>query len=284
MGQIVIRKILIANRGEIACRIIKACNEMGIRTVAIYSEVDSDAPHVIMADEAVEIGPANPSESYLNFDKVVMAAKKTNADAIHPGYGFLSENGDFAQYVQDSDLIFIGPEPSTIKSMGDKSESKQMMSKAGVPTIPGSDGELVGNIDAIARDIGYPLMVKAAAGGGGKGMRVVKNPEELESAIEGAKNEARNSFGNDTLILEKFLDNPKHIFVIAEAGSNWKAGSYDKDIKRATNLIKVAAKSGADAIKFQTYNPKTVYVPNAGKSRYLTKSGINKNIFVYNYF
>jgi len=213
MGQIVIRKILIANRGEIACRIIKACNEMGIRTVAIYSEVDSDAPHVMMAGEAVEIGPANPSESYLNFDKVVMAAKKTNADAIHPGYGFLSENGDFAQYVQDSDLIFIGPEPSTIKSMGDKSESKQMMSKAGVPTIPGSDGELVGNIDAIARDIGYPLMVKAAAGGGGKGMRVVKDPEELESAIEGAKNEARNSFGNDTLILEKFLDNPRHIEV-----------------------------------------------------------------------
>ena len=208
-----IKKILIANRGEIACRIIKACKEMKISTVAVYSEVDSNSPHVLMADQAVDIGPANPSESYLNFDKIINAAKDTNSEAIHPGYGFLSENGDFAQYVQDSGLIFIGPEPITIKSMGDKAESKQMMIKAGVPTIPGSDGELTGNIDAIARDIGYPLMVKAAAGGGGKGMRVVKHPDELESAIDAAKNEARNSFGNDTLILEKFLDNPRHIEV-----------------------------------------------------------------------
>ena len=208
-----IKKILIANRGEIACRIIKACKEMKIRTVAVYSEVDSNSPHVLMADQAVNIGPANPLESYLNFDKIIKAAKDTNSEAIHPGYGFLSENGDFAQHVQDSDLIFIGPDPITIKSMGDKAESKQMMIKAGVPTIPGSDGELTGNIDAIARDIGYPLMVKAAAGGGGKGMRVVKHSDDLESAIDAAKNEARNSFGNDTLILEKFLDNPRHIEV-----------------------------------------------------------------------
>jgi len=208
-----IKKILIANRGEIACRIIKACKEMKIRTVAVYSEVDSNSPHVLMADQAVDIGPANPLESYLNFDKIIKAAKDTNSEAIHPGYGFLSENGDFAQHVQDSGLIFIGPDPITIKSMGDKAESKQMMIKAGVPTIPGSDGELTGNIDAIARDIGYPLMVKAAAGGGGKGMRVVKHSDDLESAIDAAKNEARNSFGNDTLILEKFLDNPRHIEV-----------------------------------------------------------------------
>ncbi len=207
------KKILIANRGEIACRIIKACREMKIRTVAVYSEVDSNSPHVLMADHAVDIGPANPLESYLNFDKIIKAAKDTNSEAIHPGYGFLSENGDFAQHVQDSGLIFIGPDPSTIKSMGDKAESKQMMIKAGVPTIPGSDRELTGNIDAIARDIGYPLMVKAAAGGGGKGMRVVKHSDDLESAIDAAKNEARNSFGNDTLILEKFLDNPRHIEV-----------------------------------------------------------------------
>ena len=208
-----IRKILIANRGEIACRIIKACKEMKIGTVAVYSDVDSDSPHVLMADEAVEIGPANPSESYLNFDKIVNAAKDTNSDAIHPGYGFLSENGDFAKYVNDSGLIFIGPDPDTIKSMGDKAESKQMMMSAGVPTIPGSDGELTGNIDAMAREIGYPLMVKAAAGGGGKGMRIVNQAEELDSAIEAAKNEARNSFGNDTLIIEKYLDNPRHIEV-----------------------------------------------------------------------
>ena len=186
---------------------------MKIRTVAVYSEVDSNSPHVLMADQAVDIGPSNPLESYLNFDKIIKAAKDTNSEAIHPGYGFLSENGDFAQHVQDLGLIFIGPDPSTIKSMGDKAESKQMMIKAGVPTIPGSDGELAGNIDAIARDIGYPLMVKAAAGGGGKGMRVVKHSDDLESAIDAAKNEARNSFGNDTLILEKFLDNPRHIEV-----------------------------------------------------------------------
>jgi len=207
------KKILIANRGEIACRIIKACQEMKIKTVAIYSDIDSEAPHVMMADESIQIGPANPSESYLNYDKVINAAKETNSDAIHPGYGFLSENGEFAQFVIDSGLVFIGPDPETIRVMGDKAESKKMMIDAGVPTIPGSDGELSGNIDRIASEIGYPLMVKAAAGGGGKGMRVVSSPDELESAIEAAKNEARNSFGNDTLILEKFLDNPRHIEV-----------------------------------------------------------------------
>ena len=200
-----IKKILVANRGEIACRIIKACKEMQISTVAVYSDVDSESPHVLMADEAILIGPANPSESYLDFDKIVDAAKQTNSDAIHPGYGFLSENGDFAKYVNNSDLVFIGPDPDTIKLMGDKAESKKMMAEAGVPTIPGNDGELSGNVDAVARDIGYPLMVKAAAGGGGKGMRIVESPEGLESAIEAASSEARNSFGNDTLILEKYL-------------------------------------------------------------------------------
>ena len=208
-----INKILVANRGEIACRIIKACKEMQISTVAVYSDVDSESPHVLMADEAILIGPANPSESYLNFDKIVGAAKQTSSDAIHPGYGFLSENGDFAKYVNDSDLVFIGPNPDTIKLMGDKAESKKMMAEAGVPTIPGNDGELSGNVDAVARDIGYPLMVKAAAGGGGKGMRIVESPEELESAIEAASSEARNSFGNDTLILEKYLDQPRHLEV-----------------------------------------------------------------------
>lgn len=208
-----IKKILVANRGEIACRIIKACKEMQISTVAVYSDVDSESPHVLMADEAILIGPANPSKSYLDFDKIIGAAKQTNSDAIHPGYGFLSENGDFAKYVNDSDLVFIGPDPDTIKLMGDKAESKKMMAEAGVPTIPGNDGELSGNVDAVARDIGYPLMVKAAAGGGGKGMRIVESPEELESAIEAASSEARNSFGNDTLILEKYLDQPRHLEV-----------------------------------------------------------------------
>ena len=208
-----IKKILVANRGEIACRIIKACKEMQISTVAVYSDVDSESPHVLMADEAILIGPANPSESYLDFDKIVDAAKQTNSDAIHPGYGFLSENGDFAKYVNNSDLVFIGPDPDTIKLMGDKAESKKMMAEAGVPTIPGNDGELSGNVDAVARDIGYPLMVKAAAGGGGKGMRIVESPEGLESAIEAASSEARNSFGNDTLILEKYLDQPRHLEV-----------------------------------------------------------------------
>jgi len=206
-----IKKILIANRGEIACRIIRACHEMQIKAVAIYSEVDSFSAHVLLADEAIEIGPANPSESYLNFQKIIEAAKVTNADAIHPGYGFLSENGDFAQFVSDAGLIFIGPSSETIKQMGDKAQSKIMMAEAGVPTIPGNDGELTGNINSVAESIGYPLMVKASAGGGGKGMRVVDNPEELESSLDAAKTEARNSFGDDTVILEKFLDAPRHI-------------------------------------------------------------------------
>ena len=208
-----IKKILIANRGEIACRVIRACKEMSIKSVSVYSDVDIDSPHVNMADEAVCIGPANPSESYLNFDKIIEAAKATSSEAIHPGYGFLSENGDFAQRVIDSGLIFIGPSPETIKVMGDKAKSKKMMDEAGVPTIPGHDGELSGNIDSIAKEIGFPLMVKAAAGGGGKGMRVVYGPDELAGAIESASNEARNSFGNDTLILERFLDKPRHIEV-----------------------------------------------------------------------
>lgn len=208
-----IKKILIANRGEIACRVIRACKEMSIQSVSVYSEVDVNSPHVSMADEAVCIGPANPLESYLNFDKIIEVAKSTSSDAIHPGYGFLSENGDFAKHVTDSGLIFIGPSPETIKVMGDKAESKKMMEEAGVPTIPGHDGELTGNIDSIAKDIGFPLMVKAAAGGGGKGMRAVYNPEDLSEAIESASNEARNSFGNDTLILERFLDKPRHIEV-----------------------------------------------------------------------
>ena len=208
-----IKKILIANRGEIACRIIRACKEMSIASVSVYSDVDINSPHVNMADEAVCIGPANPAESYLNFEKIIDAAKSTSSDAIHPGYGFLSENGDFAEYVADSGLIFIGPSPETIKVMGDKAESKKMMEEAGVPTIPGHDGELSGNIDSIAKEIGFPLMVKAAAGGGGKGMRAVYKSEDLSGAIESAKNEARNSFGNDTLILERFLDKPRHIEV-----------------------------------------------------------------------
>ena len=208
-----IKKILIANRGEIACRVIRACKEMSIKSVSVYSDVDVNSPHVSMADEAVSIGPANPSESYLNFDKIIDAAKSTSSDAIHPGYGFLSENGDFAQYVIDSGLIFVGPSPETIKVMGDKAESKKMMEEAGVPTIPGHNGELNGNIDSVAKNIGFPLMVKAAAGGGGKGMRAVYKFEELSGAIESASNEARNSFGNDTLILERFLDKPRHIEV-----------------------------------------------------------------------
>ena len=200
-----IKKVLIANRGEIACRIIRACHEMEIKAVAIFSEVDSFSAHVFMADEAIEIGPANPAESYLNFQKIVDAAKSSNSDAIHPGYGFLSENGDFAQFVRDSGLIFIGPSSDTIKKMGDKAQSKIMMSKAGVPTIPGNDGELSGNINSVADKIGYPLMVKAAAGGGGKGMRVVYSPEELESSLDSAKTEARNSFGNDTSRFQSIL-------------------------------------------------------------------------------
>ncbi|TAH27103.1 MAG: acetyl-CoA carboxylase biotin carboxylase subunit [Cytophagales bacterium] len=207
------KKILIANRGEIALRVIRACKELGIKTVAVYSVADKDSLHVRFADEAVCIGPAPSIKSYLNIQNIIAAAEITNADAIHPGYGFLSENENFSKVCQDYGVKFIGASPEMISSMGDKSSAKATMKKAGVPTIPGSEG-LLSSIEEgikIANKIKYPVIIKATAGGGGRGMRIVKNDLEFEKAWNDAKAEAGASFGNDGLYLEKFIEEPRHI-------------------------------------------------------------------------
>ncbi|XP_023477552.1 propionyl-CoA carboxylase alpha chain, mitochondrial isoform X5 [Equus przewalskii] len=206
-------KILIANRGEIACRVIKTCKKMGIKTVAIHSDVDASSVHVKMADEAVCVGPAPTSKSYLNMDAIMEAIKKTGAQAVHPGYGFLSENREFAKCLAEEDVIFIGPDTHAIQAMGDKIESKLLAKKAKVNTIPGFDGVVKDADEAvrIAREIGYPVMIKASAGGGGKGMRIAWDDEETRDGFRFSSQEAASSFGDDRLLIEKFIDNPRHI-------------------------------------------------------------------------
>ena len=207
-------KVLIANRGEIALRILRACREMGIETVAVHSKADADLKHVVLADESVCIGPAPSSESYLNMPAIIAAAEVTNADAIHPGYGFLSENADFAERVEQSGFTFIGPRAETIRMMGDKVEAIKAMKAAGIPCVPGSDGPLSTDPDEIrttAERIGYPVIIKAAGGGGGRGMRVVRSADEVVDAVRLTKTEARQAFGNDMVYMEKFLETPRHI-------------------------------------------------------------------------
>ncbi len=207
------KKILIANRGEIALRVIRTCKEMGIKTVAVYSEADQNSLPVKIADEAVKIGPAKSTDSYLNYQRILAAAEITNADAIHPGYGFLSENEKFSELCQDHGIKFIGASPEMIHAMGDKSNAKDTMKKAGVPTIPGSDG-LLKNIEEglqIAKKIKYPVILKATAGGGGKGMRIVNSDSEFKDAWEKATIEAKAAFGNDGMYLEKFIEEPRHV-------------------------------------------------------------------------
>ena len=208
-----IKKVLIANRGEIALRIIRACRDMGIRTVAVYSTADRDAMHVQLADESVCIGPAVARDSYLNESAILTAALLTNADAIHPGYGFLSERADFAQKVEQHGMIWIGPAPDMIVRMGDKVNAKKTAIECGLPVVPGSDGALQSLDDALstAEKIGYPVMLKAAAGGGGRGMRPVMNADEMAEAYQLTKNEAKSAFGDDTLYMEKLLLHPRHI-------------------------------------------------------------------------
>ncbi|MBK7389913.1 MAG: acetyl-CoA carboxylase biotin carboxylase subunit [Bacteroidetes bacterium] len=207
------KKILIANRGEIALRIIRTCKEMGIRTVAVYSTADKESLHVRFADEAVCIGPPPSRDSYLNIANLIAAAEITNADAIHPGYGFLSENAKFSGICAKHNIKFIGASPEMIDSMGDKSNAKDTMKKAGVPTIPGSDGLLssVAEGQKIAKKIGYPVILKATAGGGGRGMRIVWNTDEFEAAWDSARQEAGAAFGNDGMYLEKYIEEPRHI-------------------------------------------------------------------------
>ncbi len=205
-------KILVANRAEIAVRIIRACRELGIRTAAVYSEADKNAMHVRLADEAISLDASASNESYLNIEKILAAAKQTRAEAIHPGYGFLSENAAFAEAVQSAGLTFIGPPASAIRLMGDKAESKLSMKKAGVPTIPGREGlETLGDFKKAAGEIGYPVLVKAAAGGGGKGMRVVNDEREMAESIEGAHREASNAFGDARLLIERYLPDAHHV-------------------------------------------------------------------------
>ncbi|MDR9416523.1 MAG: acetyl-CoA carboxylase biotin carboxylase subunit [Gracilimonas sp.] len=208
-----IKKILIANRGEIALRVIHTCKELGIKTVAVYSRPDAHSPHVLHADEAVFIGEAASSESYLVIDKIIGAAKQTGADAIHPGYGFLSENAVFAERCQKEGVIFIGPKPKAISLMGDKTEARELMSQHNIPTPPGLKSELKDIEEArrVADEIGYPILVKAAAGGGGKGMRIVHKKEEFEANIKAAKSEAKNAFGDDRIYIEKYLEEPRHV-------------------------------------------------------------------------
>ena len=209
-----IEKIVIANRGEIALRILRACKEMGIKTVAVHSDADRDLKHVLLADESVCIGPPPSAESYLNIPAIISAAEVTDSVAIHPGYGFLSENADFAERVENSGFIFIGPKADTIRVMGDKVAAIEAMQQAGVPTVPGSNGPLDGDaagIRRMANEIGYPVIIKAAGGGGGRGMRVVHSEATLLNAIAMTKAEAEAAFGNGTVYMEKFLENPRHV-------------------------------------------------------------------------
>jgi acetyl-CoA carboxylase, biotin carboxylase subunit len=211
-----LEKVVIANRGEIALRILRACHELGIKTVAVFSEVDREQKHVFLADEAVCIGPAASAESYLNIPAVISAAEVTDAVAIHPGYGFLAENADFAERVEKSGFKFIGPRAETIRLMGDKVSAIKTMKKAGVPCVPGSDGPLGEDMEEanrIAKEIGYPIIIKASGGGGGRGMRVVHSEASLRNAISMTKSEAAVAFGNDMVYMEKFLEHPRHIEV-----------------------------------------------------------------------
>ena len=210
----VMDKIVIANRGEIALRILRAAHAMGIKTVALHSTVDRDLKHVGMADESVCIGPASATDSYLNIPAIIAGTEVTDAIGVHPGYGFLAENADFAERVEESGFIFIGPRPETIRLMGDKVSAIKAMREAGVPCVPGSDGPLGDDVEEcqrIAREVGYPVIIKAAAGGGGRGMRVVHTEAHLHNALQLTRQEAKSAFGDDTVYLEKYLQNPRHI-------------------------------------------------------------------------
>ncbi|MEK0433489.1 MAG: hypothetical protein RL700_1696 [Pseudomonadota bacterium] len=246
------KKILIANRGEIALRIQRACKELGVEAVVVYSEADRDAKYVKLAEEAVCIGPAASAQSYLNMPAIISAAEVTDAQAIHPGYGFLSENADFAERVEKSGFVFIGPTPDSIRMMGDKVSAKQAMIKAGVPCVPGSDGELPDDpaqIRRIGKAVGYPVIIKAAGGGGGRGMRVVHNEAALIHAVQTTKAEAGAAFGNPAVYMEKFLQNPRHIEIQILA-DNFKNSIYlgERDCSMQRRHQKVIEEAPAPGI------------------------------------
>lgn len=280
-----IKKVLIANRGEIALRIIRACRDMGIRTVAVYSTADKDAMHVKLADESVCIGPAPSSESYLNESAILTAALLTNADAIHPGYGFLSERADFVEKVEQHDLIWIGPSADMIRKMGDKVNAKQTAIKCGLPVVPGSDGAINTIEDAIiwADKIGYPVMIKAAAGGGGRGMRAVHNEEELREAFPLTKAESKAAFGDDTLYMEKLLLHPRHIEfqVLGDAHGNVVIfGERDCSLQRKNQKVMeecpasvLTQKQRDDMIEICKTAAKKMGYTNAGTFEFMFEDG-----------
>ena len=245
-------KVLIANRGEIAVRINRACQELGISTVAIHSEADSDSMHVRIADESVCIGPNQVNKSYLNSHSIIAACEITGAQAVHPGYGFLSENSSFAKMLEDHKLIFIGPKHSHIAAMGDKIQAKKIMKEFGVPTIPGSDKAIEDEKDAIniSKKIGFPVLIKASAGGGGRGMKVVQDEKELCKSLPIIKQEALSFFGNDAVYIEKFIDSPRHIEVqvICDMHGNF-IHLYERDCsiqRRNQKVIEEALAPGID--------------------------------------
>jgi acetyl-CoA carboxylase biotin carboxylase subunit len=246
-------KILIANRGEIALRIQRACREMGIKTVAIHSEADADAKYVMLADESVCIGPPPSRDSYLNIPAIISAAEVTDAQAIHPGYGFLSENADFAERVENSGFVFIGPTAASIRVMGDKVAAKVAMKRVGIPCVPGSDGALPDDpkeIRRLAALVGYPVIIKAAGGGGGRGMRVVHTEAALVNAVNTTRTEAQNAFGNPTVYLEKFLENPRHIEIQVLADEHRSAVYLgDRDCSMQRRHQKIIEEAPAPGIK-----------------------------------
>ncbi len=243
------KRVLIANRGEIALRIVRACHEEGLEAVAVYSAADRSSPHVRAADHAVAIGPASPAESYLRIDRLVQAALESGAQAIHPGYGFLAERAAFAEAVEQAGLIFVGPPASAIRAMGDKTEARRRMREAGVPIVPGASEPVtdIGPALDLAREIGYPVLVKAVAGGGGKGMRVVRTPEEMESALAAAASEARKAVGDGSLYLEKLIEQPRHveIQVLADRHRTIHLGERECSIQRRHQKLVEEAPSPA---------------------------------------
>ena len=248
-----LERVLIANRGEIALRVLRACRELGIETVAVHSTADRELKHVRLADQAVCIGPPPSAKSYLNVPAIISVAEVTNADGIHPGYGFLSENADFAEQVENSGFVFIGPTAETIRLMGDKVSAKQQMTRSGVPTVPGSEGAIPDDPDEIlkiARDIGFPVIVKAAAGGGGRGMRVVHNEEVLLSSIKVTQSEAQAAFGSPVVYMEKFRQRPRHVEVQILADGQGNAvhlGDRDCSLQRRhQKVIEEAPAPGID--------------------------------------
>ena len=284
-----LKKVLIANRGEIAVRIIRACREMGIRTVAIYSEADKDALHVKLADEAICIGPAPSNKSYLNMKAILEAACLTGADSIHPGFGFLSENANFAKICQEMGIKFIGPDYRLIELLGNKSKAKETMKRAGVPVVPGSDGLIYSKTQAVnlAEQIKYPVMLKASAGGGGRGIRIAYSKEELEKEYDIVKQEAKVAFNDDSLYLEKFVENPRHIeiqILADEQGNCIHLGERDCSVQRRNQKVleetpsgiideKLRSKMGETAVKAV----KEIGYSNAGTIEFLVDK--NKDFY-----